>query len=81
MLVVGLMSGTSLDGITAALVDIEAEKTLQASPPKLRIRLLESETFSFPPGAREELLCLSESGDVPKLCRMNFWARSLPKQY
>ncbi len=73
MLVVGLMSGTSLDGITAALVDIEQERALLTSPPRLRMKLLASETFAFPSGVKDELLCLSESGDVPKLCGMNFF--------
>jgi len=71
MLVVGLMSGTSLDGITAALVDIEEERSSLTSLPRLRVKLLASETFAFPDGVKDELLHLSEAGAVPQLCSMN----------
>jgi len=72
MLVVGLMSGTSLDGITAALVEIKEEQEDHLkSAPRLVVKLLASETYAFPSGVKDELIRLSESGDVPKLCNMN----------
>ena len=46
-LVVGLMSGTSLDGIDAALVEIAGHGT------QARARLIRFATYPFPPGARE----------------------------
>ena len=55
MLVIGLMSGTSMDGITAVLVDIEEERALLTSSPGLRVKLLASETFAFPSGVKDEL--------------------------
>jgi len=75
MLVIGLMSGTSMDGVTAALVDIEEEqKEIPLKPTsRLRVKLLTSETFSFPYEVREELLRLSETGDIHELCDMNFF--------
>ena len=45
--VVGLMSGTSLDGIDAALVEIRGHG------PTATLRLLRAETYHFPPGVRE----------------------------
>jgi anhydro-N-acetylmuramic acid kinase len=50
-LFVGLMSGTSLDGIDAALVD------LTAAP-----RLLAAETYALPPALRTQLLELCQPG-------------------
>ncbi|MSP63543.1 MAG: anhydro-N-acetylmuramic acid kinase [Myxococcales bacterium] len=47
--VVGLMSGTSLDGIDAALVEISGHG------PSARARLLRFVTQPFPPGLREEV--------------------------
>ncbi len=52
-LFVGLMSGTSMDGIDAALVDLGAP----------RIRLLESVHHSFDPELRASLLDLNRAGD------------------
>lgn len=50
MKVVGLMSGTSADGIDAALVD------LTGTGADTRIRLLAFDTFPYPPGVQERVL-------------------------
>jgi len=50
-LYVGLMSGTSLDGIDAVLIDLASAPTLIAA-----------ETFSFSPDLHRELLALCSSG-------------------
>lgn len=65
-LAIGLISGTSADGIDAALVAIEGE------PPKAR--LLSFRTNPYPDEAREELFALfrQEAGSVARLCRLNF---------
>ena len=42
MRVIGLMSGTSVDGIDAALVEIRGEET------DLQVILLSGETFAYP---------------------------------
>lgn len=50
MLVVGLMSGTSLDGVDAVLVEItEAEG-------EIKIKFLDSISRQYPPGLKEKLL-------------------------
>ena len=67
--VIGLMSGTSADGIDAAVVEIEGHGV------ETRVALLAFETFPFPPGVREAILalCHPETGRVDDLCEMNFY--------
>jgi len=62
--VVGLMSGTSADGVDAALVEIARGE----------VRLLAWETFPYPPRLRREVLalCRPESSDVERICHLNF---------
>jgi anhydro-N-acetylmuramic acid kinase len=66
--VVGLISGTSADGIDAALVEIRGGG-LEA-----RLRLLAGLTHPLPAADREELFRLFEpaTGTVDRLCRLNF---------
>ncbi len=68
MKVVGLMSGTSADGVDAAVVEIEG------SPPALKVDLL---SFTFVPFEREQrarIFALFDpaTSDVESICRMNF---------
>ncbi|MDQ0340872.1 anhydro-N-acetylmuramic acid kinase [Caldalkalibacillus uzonensis] len=67
--VVGLMSGTSLDGIDAAVVEIEGVNQ------DLKVRLLHFWTLPFTPREREELLGLCQPGmsSVDRICTMNVW--------
>ncbi|WP_232513427.1 anhydro-N-acetylmuramic acid kinase [Zobellella denitrificans] len=51
---IGIMSGTSLDGIDAVLVETDGE----------RVRLLERTTAPFEPGLRDRLLALAGGGAV-----------------
>ena len=55
MLVVGLMSGTSADGIDAVLVEIEG------APPELRVRLLRHVAVPYEPALREWAGCATPS--------------------
>ena len=50
MKVIGLMSGTSVDGIDTVLVDIEGKKL------DLKLQLLAGETNPYPPKLREKIL-------------------------
>lgn len=68
MLIVGLMSGTSVDGIDAALCEITG------APPHLEARIVHAITFPYPPGFQARVLAASqpESGRVDELCQLNF---------
>ncbi len=68
MLVLGLMSGTSADGIDAALVE------LSGAPPQLSWRILQLSSTPYPPDLRDELFACfrPETGTVDRLCALNF---------
>ncbi|MBM0740650.1 anhydro-N-acetylmuramic acid kinase [Phormidium sp. CLA17] len=52
MLVIGLISGTSVDGIDAALVEISGSTT------DLRVTLIAGETIAYPTALREQILAV-----------------------
>jgi anhydro-N-acetylmuramic acid kinase len=52
MIVIGLMSGTSVDGIDAALVEINGTEQ------DLEVKLLEGETFAYPQDLRNQILAI-----------------------
>jgi anhydro-N-acetylmuramic acid kinase len=68
MIVVGLMSGTSADGIDAAVVRLEG------APPSLKWELLGHSHRSFAPEMRTEIFACfrPETSSVDRLCRLNF---------
>ncbi|MCC3373279.1 anhydro-N-acetylmuramic acid kinase [Cohnella sp. REN36] len=72
---IGLMSGTSVDGIDAALVDIR-EGTPDGRP---QVRLVAFENTPYPAEAREEIFALFEPGQatVDRLGRLNVWLGEL----
>jgi anhydro-N-acetylmuramic acid kinase len=57
-LILGMMSGTSADGIDAALVKISG------APPNLKINLLNHTHQSFPPQIRKEILRVAEQNPL-----------------
>ncbi|HEX9757129.1 MAG TPA: anhydro-N-acetylmuramic acid kinase [Nitrospiria bacterium] len=71
MKIVGLMSGTSADGIDSALVDVRGK----GHHPK--IRLLGFETFSYPVGVQKRILHAALSGTVDEICHLNFYLGEL----
>src|ERR1700682_2005608 len=58
LLVLGLMSGTSADGIDVALARISGE------PPRLNAKLLNHTTINFPPQLRKEILRVAEQEPI-----------------
>jgi anhydro-N-acetylmuramic acid kinase len=80
MIVAGVMSGTSADGINVALVrfqDSRSPKTLsRRTPPRgrPRYRLVAHEEFPFPARVRSAILAAmnAESASVAALARLNF---------
>ncbi len=67
MLVIGLMSGTSVDGIDAALVEIEG------TTDNLKIHLLAGNTYPYPGQLRERILslCGGEKLSLPELVELD----------
>lgn len=67
MRVVGLMSGTSADGIDAALYEIDGQ------PPQLTVQLIKAAGFPYDRAFREAILaaCQPETGRVDGLCQLN----------
>lgn len=67
MIVVGLMSGTSADGIDAAVVEITG------TPPQLHVRTLAFHTAPWPKPLRERILVAAQGqATTGELCRLNF---------
>jgi len=64
MRVAGLMSGTSVDGLDVAVVDITKQK----------VHLLAFDVFPYPPALRREILhlCRPESARLDNICHYNF---------
>ena len=62
--VVGLMSGTSADGVDAAIIEIDRGK----------VRLLAFDTFVYPAALRRQILnlCRPESARLDDICHYNF---------
>jgi anhydro-N-acetylmuramic acid kinase len=68
MLVLGIMSGTSADGIDVAL------SRISGAPPNLNARLLNHTTIPFPPKVSEEILRIASgaSTNTEELSQLNF---------
>lgn len=68
MLVLGLMSGTSADGIDVALARISG------APPHLKAKLLGHTSSKFPPAIRKEILRVAEQQPISagELSQLNF---------
>lgn len=67
-LVIGLMSGTSIDGIDAALLEIRGNGL------KTKFKELFFKTYPYPHGLKEYVLknSLKETSNVEDICRLNF---------
>jgi anhydro-N-acetylmuramic acid kinase len=68
MLVLGMMSGTSADGIDVALAHISG------APPRLKAKLLGHTSVKFPPVIRKEILRIAEQQPISagELSQLNF---------
>jgi len=68
VLVIGLMSGTSVDGTDAAIVRLEG------APPALTWEVVSHTYIPHPPALRDAIFAAfrPETGTVDRLCRLNF---------
>ncbi|MEM6445581.1 MAG: anhydro-N-acetylmuramic acid kinase [Cyanobacteria bacterium P01_D01_bin.123] len=68
--VIGLMSGTSMDGIDAALVEVQP--TGDCVPP-LAINLIASETFEYPVELQQQIVAVAEGHplSIAELCDLD----------
>ncbi|WP_178025264.1 anhydro-N-acetylmuramic acid kinase [uncultured Paenibacillus sp.] len=73
---VGLMSGTSVDGIDAAVVEIRGDLS---GTGQLEARLLAFENLPYPEKAREEIFALFEprQATIDRVGRLNVWLGEL----
>ncbi len=73
MKVIGLMSGTSADGIDAALTEIKGRGG------ETKIKLVAFETYPFPRKVRKMILDASEprTARVDRICQLNFYLGEL----
>ncbi len=69
MKVIGLISGTSMDGIDAALTEIEGQ------PPEIKIRLLDYLVHPYPSGLKERIRRAASPAQsrVDEICHLNFY--------
>ena len=67
--IIGLMSGTSVDGIDAAIVEVTGYGL------ETEVDLMAFETFPFPSGVPQRILalCHPDTGRVDDICEMNFY--------
>jgi anhydro-N-acetylmuramic acid kinase len=67
MIVIGLMSGTSVDGIDAALVDISGTEE------DLQVKLLAGATFAYPEALRNQILaiCAGKALNIAELATLD----------
>lgn len=65
MKIVGLMSGTSGDGVDAALVDVSGRGLA------LKARALAAQTLAYPRSLQQRIVTASISGTVAEICHLN----------
>ncbi|MDX1411313.1 MAG: anhydro-N-acetylmuramic acid kinase [Nitrospirales bacterium] len=65
MIVLGLMSGTSVDGVDDAITAIRQRGR------SLQVQLLAHDSLAYSPALRDRILRVSEQGDVSEICHLN----------
>ena len=65
MVVLGLMSGTSVDGVDAAITEIRPRGRI------LQVQLLAHDSLPYSPTLKNRILKVSERGNVSEICHLN----------
>lgn len=65
MMVLGLMSGTSADGVDVAITDIRRKGE------QIHVKLVAFHPTAYPPGLRDRILAVSRKGTVSEICHLN----------
>ena len=65
MLVIGLMSGTSADGVDVAITEIRGKHD------RLKVTLKHFDSISYPPSLRRRILDAAERGTIAEICHLN----------
>jgi len=67
MQIIGLISGTSVDGIDAALVEITKPDQ------NIKLKLIDGKTFSYDPALRKEILavCAGQPRSIAQICTLD----------
>lgn len=71
MRVIGLMSGTSADGVDAALIEV------REAAGRPTVELVAFETYAFPPELRARILAAASDGSTGEVCRLNAYLGEL----
>ncbi len=68
MIILGMISGTSADGIDAALCEF------MGKPPQLQARIITAMTQPYPPEARQRVLdtCVPRMSRIDTICQLNY---------
>lgn len=66
MRIIGIMSGTSVDGIDIVECEIDGK------PPALRAQMIQGRTVAYDPHLRERIIDVCAPSTIDELCRLNF---------
>ena len=70
--IVGLVSGTSADGVDACLVEFSQPPDTPTCLSNIKFRVLASNTYPYPPSLTSRVISIGTSGSVQTVCSINF---------
>ena len=70
--IIGLISGTSADGIDTCLVEFSKHPDETISLDNIHFKVLANRTYAYPSSLKHRLLTIGEEGNARQLCSINF---------
>ena len=70
--IIGLISGTSADGVDACLVEFSRPPDTPVSLSNIKFRVLAANTYPYPPSLTNRVLSIGTAGSVQTVCSLNF---------